>query len=202
MKLFFTPGACSLAPHIILRETGLTFELERVDLAKKETAGGDDFTKINPKGYVPAIQLDDGQILTEAVVILQYLADQKPESGVAPAQGTMERYRLMELLSFLTSEVHKPFGPLFNPDVTGEWKENQLNLLHKRFDYLAEGLRGQQYLTGDEFTVADAYLFTILNWTNFLKLDLGKWPVLKDYIARVAARPSVQEAMKAEGLIK
>lgn len=202
MKLYFTPGACSMAPHIVLREAGYTYELERVDLAKKETATGEDYYKINPKGSVPAIQLDDGQILTEAAVILQYLADQKPESGLVPGPGTMDRYRLMEWMNFITSEVHKQFGPLFNPKTPEEWKENQLNLLNTRFDYLAENLEGKQYLMGDTFTVADAYLFTVLNWSNFLEVDLGKWPTLQDYMARVAARPEVKETMKEEGLIK
>ena len=202
MKLYFAPGACSMAPHIVLREAGYTYELERVDLAKKETATGEDYYKINPKGSVPAIQLDDGQILTEAAVILQYLADQKPESGLVPGPGTMDRYRLMEWMNFITSEVHKQFGPLFNPKTPEEWKENQLNLLNTRFDYLAENLEGKQYLMGDTFTVADAYLFTVLNWSNFLEVDLGKWPTLQDYMARVAARPEVKETMKEEGLIK
>jgi glutathione S-transferase len=202
MRLYFAPGACSMAPHIVLRTAGFTFELEKVDLAKKRTASGEDYNKINPKGSVPAIQLDDGQILTEAAVILQYLADQKPESGLAPRPGTMERYRLMEWMNFITSEVHKQFGPLFNPKVTGEWKENQLNLLGSRFDYLTKRLEGKQFLMGDKFSVADAYLFTVLNWSNFLKVDLEKWPTLKDYMGRVAARPGVKETMKAEGLIK
>jgi glutathione S-transferase len=202
MRLYFSPGACSMAPHIVLRTAGFTFELEMVDLAKKETASGEDYNKINPKGSVPAIQLDDGQILTEAAVILQYLADQKPESGLVPRPGTMERYRLMEWMNFVTSEVHKQFGPLFNPKVTGEWKENQLNLLSSRFDYLTKSLEGKQFLMGDKFSVADAYLFTVLNWSNFLKVDLEKWPTLKDYMGRVAGRPEVKETMMAEGLIK
>lgn len=202
MKLYYTPGACSMAPHIVLRAAGFTFDLEKVNLAKKETESGEDYNKINPKGSVPAIQLDDGQTLTEAGVILQYLADQKPESGLAPKLGTMERYRLMEWLNFVTSEVHKPFGPLFNSDITGEWKENQLNLLSRRFDYLSERLAGKQYLMGDTFTVADAYLFTVLNWCNFIKFDLGPWPTLQEYMVLVAARPEVKETMKAEGLLK
>jgi glutathione S-transferase len=202
MKLYFSPGACSMAPHIVLREARFTFDLEKVDLAKKQTESGEDFNKINPKGYVPAIRLEDGQILTEAAVILQCLADKKPEAGLAPKPETMERYRLMEWLNFVASELHKQIGPLFNPKVTGEWKESQLDLLGKRFDYLSERLSGRQYLMGDQFTVADAYLFTVLNWTNYLKLDLGKWPALRDYMVRVAARPAVKDTMKAEGLIK
>jgi len=200
MKLYFSSGACSMAPHMILREAGYTFDLEKVDLATKKTASGEDYAKVNPKGYVPALRLDDGEILTEAAVILQYLADQKPESGLAPKPGSMERYRLMEWLNFVTSEVHKQFGPLFNPKITPEWKENQLDVLRRRFDYLSEKLNGKAYLMGDKFTVADAYLFTVLNWSNLLKVDLGKWPRLKDYLARLAARPAVKEAMKAEGI--
>jgi len=202
MKLYFAPGACSMAPHIVLREAGLPYELEQVDLAKHQTASGDDYTKINPKGYVPAIKLDNGEILTEAATILQYLADQKPASGLTPPAGTMEHYRLLEWLNFIASEVHKQFGPLFNPKITTEWKQSQLNALSRRFDYLTERFSGRQYLLGDKFTVADAYLFTILNWSNFLKVDLGKWPTLKSYMARVAARPAVKETMTKEGLIK
>jgi glutathione S-transferase len=202
MKLYYTPGACSLAPHIVLREAGLAFEMEKVDLAGKKTTGGEDYCKINPKGYVPALRLDDGQVLTEVAVIVQYLADRKPDSGLAPRYGTMERYRLMEWLNFVASEVHKLFGPFFNPKITPEWKENQLSLLGKRLAFLAESLQGRKYLLGDGFTVADAYLFTVLNWTRFLKIDLGQWPALKDYQARVAARPAVREALKAEGLAK
>jgi glutathione S-transferase len=202
MKLYFTPGACSLASHIVLREAGFKFDLEKVDLAGKKTAGGNDFTKINPKGYVPAIALDDGQVLTEGVAIMQYLADQKPESGLAPRAGTMERYRLIEWLNFISTEIHKSFGPLWNPKTPEETRQNQKNLLAKRFDYLAGQLKGKQYLMGDKFTAADAYLFTVLNWTNLLNVDLGPWPVLKDFMARVAARPQVIETMKAEGLIK
>lgn len=200
MKLYFSPGACSMAPHIVLRESGCAFDLEKVDLATKKTASGEDFTKVNAKGYVPALQLDDGQVLTEAGVILQYLADQMTESALAPKPGTMERYRLMEWLTFISSEVHKQFAPLFNPKITPEWKANQLNALGRRFDYLNKKLNGSPHLMGDKFTVADAYLFTVLNWSNRLNVDLGKWTRLKDYMARVAARPAVAEAMKAEGL--
>ena len=202
MKLYFAAGACSMAPHIVLREGAYTFDLESVDLAKKQTASGEDYTRINPKGYVPALRLDNGEVLTEVAVILQYLADQKPESGLAPKTGTMERYRLMEWLNFVSSEIHKQFGPLFNPKITPEWKANQLDLLGRRFDYLTERLNGKSYLMGDQFTVVDAYLFTVLNWSALLKVDLGKWPRLKDYITRVAARPAVKEAMNAEGLRK
>jgi glutathione S-transferase len=202
MKLYLYPGACSLAPHIVLREAGFSFDLEQVDLGTKLTAGGEDFSKINPKGYVPALRLDDGEVLTEVAVILQYLADHKPESGLEPGAGTMERYRVMEWLNFIATEVHKQFGPLFNPKINAEWKERQLSGLGRRFDYLAQHLSGKQYLMGDKFTVADAYLFTVLNWAGFLHVDIAKWPQLTDYLARVAARPAVKAAMEAEGLSK
>jgi glutathione S-transferase len=200
MKLYFSPGACSMAPHIILREAGYKFDLEKVDLASKKTAHGEDYTAVNPKGYVPALETDEGQVLTEASVVAQYLADQKPESGLAPKPGTMERYRLMEWMNFVSTEVHKQFGPLFNPKITPEWKQNQLDTLARRFTYLNEKLNGNAYLMGNRFTVADAYLFTVLNWTNRFKIDLEKWPAIKDYIGRIAERPAVKEAMKAEGL--
>ncbi|MGH8607592.1 MAG: glutathione transferase GstA, partial [Gammaproteobacteria bacterium] len=190
------------APHIVLREADHTFDLERVDLAKIQTASGEDYTRTNTKGYVPALRLDNGEVLTEVAVILQYLADQKPESGLAPKTGTLERYRLMEWLNFVSSEIHKQFSPLFNPKITAEWRQNQLDLLSRRFDYLTERLNGKSYLMGDQLTVVDAYLFTVLNWSPMLKVDLGKWPRLKDYLTRVAARPAVKEAMNAEGLRK
>ncbi len=202
MKLYFYPGACSMAVNIVLRETGHRFELDQVDLAKKQTASGEDYAKINPKGYVPALRLDDGQVLTEDAVLLQYVADQKPDSGLAPKAGTMERYRLMEWLNFISSEVHKTLGALFNPKITPEWKDNQIALFGRRCDYLVQALGGKPYLMGDKFTIADAYLFTVLGWANYFKLDMSKWPKLKEYADRIAARPAVKEAMKAEGLIK
>ncbi len=202
MKLYFTPGACSMAPHIALREAGLAYELQKVELSKHQTDAGEDYYKINPKGYVPALRLDNGELLTEVAAILQYVADQKPASGLSPTAGTMEHYRLIEWLNFIASEIHKQFGPMFNPKITPEWKQNQLNALSRRFDYLSERLAGNQYLFGGKFTIADAYLFTVLNWTGFLDIDLGKWPKLKDYMARIAARPAVKETMREEGLVK
>lgn len=201
MKLYFTPGACSLAPHIALRETGLAFDLDRVDLATRQTESGEDFTKINPKGYVPTLKLDNGEILTEAAVLLQYIADQKPESGLAPKFGSMERYHLMEWLNFIASEIHKTLGALFNPAITPEWKENQLAIFGKRSDFLTTRLVGNQFLTGETFTIVDAYLFTVLGWTGLHKIDMSKWPALTDYMHRIAARQSVNKAMKVEGLI-
>jgi len=200
MKLYYSPGACSLAPHIILREGGFDFDLEKVDLGSKKTAGGEDYIRINAKGYVPALKLDDGQVLTEGAAIDQYLADLKPDSGLAPKAGTMERYRLVEWLNFISTEIHKNFGPLWRPTTPDATKQNQRDLLAKRFDYLVAELKGKLYLMGDRFTVADAYLYTVLNWAGMLKLDMSAWPALGEYHARVAARPKVQEALKAEGL--
>ena len=202
MKLYYSPGACSLAPHIVLREAGFEYDLEKVSLAAKKTASGEDFTQINPKGYVPVLKLDDGHMLTEGPAIDQYLADKKPTSGLAPANGTMERYHLIEWLNFISTELHKQFGPLFKPSTPQETRQTQVDLLGKRFDYVVDQLKNKQYLTGDVFTIADAYLFTVLNWGDVLKLDMSKWPVLQKYVARVAARPQVQAALKAEGLLK
>lgn len=202
MKLYYYPGACSMAPHIALREAGLPVELVQVDLAKKQTANGEDYLKINPNGYVPTLRLDDGEYLTEVAVLLQYIADKKPGAALAPKAGTMERYRLMEALNFISAELHKTLGALFNPKITPEWKEDRIALFGRRCDFLAHKLGSRPYLMGGKFTVADAYLFTILNWTNLFKIDMDKWPKLKDYMARVAARPAVREAMNAEGLVK
>ena len=202
MKLYYSPGACSLAVHIILRETATPFELVRVDLKGKRTEKGEDYLKINPKGYVPALQLDSGETLTEAGVILQYLADQRPESGLAPKLGTMERYHLMEMLNFVSTEMHKTLGALFNPAITSEWRAGVLQRFAMRSDYLATKLDSQQYLTGDKFSIADAYLFVVLGWTSLHKIDMHQWPALVSYMGRVAARPAVQQAMKAEGLVK
>lgn len=202
MRLYFSPGACSLAVHIILRETATAFDLVRVDLKAKRTEKGEDYLKINPKGYVPALQLDSGETLTEAGVILQYLADQRPESGLAPKLGTMERYHLMELLNFVSTEMHKTLGALFNPAITSEWRAGVLQRFGMRSDYLATKLDSQQYLAGDKFSIADAYLFVVLGWTSMHKIDMHPWPALVSYMGRVAARPAVQQAMKAEGLVK
>ncbi len=199
MKLYFSPGACSLSPHIALREAGLTFDLEKTDLKAKKTASGTDFLTVNPKGYVPALQLDNGKVLTEGPAIVQYIADQKPESGLAPQAGSFERYELQEWLNFITSEVHKPVGSLFNPAMTADYKPVVLALIDKRLTWIDGQLQGKQYLMGDTFTVADAYLFTVLRWTGFFNIDLGKYPAIKSYFARVAERPAVKEALAAEG---
>jgi glutathione S-transferase len=200
MRLYFTPGACSLAPHIALREAGLDFELEQVDLQTKRTKSGADYTEVNPKGYVPALRLDDGQVLTEAATILQYVADQKPESGLAPAPGSIERYRLQEWLNFIATELHKGFSPLWKPDTPEAYKTVVKDNLAKRFSHLDQRLAGNQYLVNDRFTVADAYAFVIANWAKHFGIDLAPWPNLAAHRDRVAARPKVQEALKAEGL--
>jgi glutathione S-transferase len=201
MKLYYYPGACSLAAHIVLREATHVFELDKVDLVAKTTAAGEDYKQVNAKGYVPALRLDDGQVLTEDAVILQYVADLKPHSGLAPALGTMERYRLMEWLNFIATEVHKTLGALFNARITPEWKDHQIALFGRRAGWLAGQLAGRPCLMGEDFTVADAYLFTVLNWCNLFHIDLSPWPELRDYMARIAARPAVIAAMRAEGLI-
>ena len=202
MKLYYFRGACALSPHIVLLEAGLPFTLVRVDPKTKKTESGADFMTINSKGAVPALQFDDGRVLTEGPAIVQYLADQKPESGLAPRAGTFERYQLMEILNFITSEVHKSFSPLFNPASSAEVKEMFTANLAKKFDWLSGFLDKKTFLMGNAFTVADAYLFTVLNWTRYVKIDLGKWPVLAAFQARIGQRPKVQEAMKAEGLNK
>ena len=198
MKLYFSPGACSLASHITLRELGLPFEAVKVDLKAKKTAAGGDFLAVNPKGYVPTLELDDGSVLTEGPAILQYLADRKPEAGLAPAAGGMPRYRLQEWLGFVNSEIHKTFSPLFSPDTPEATRETQKKKLALRFDYLEKVLAKQQYLTGERFTVADAYLYTVLNWAKPLGIDLARWPAIQAFHARVAERPHVKAAQEAE----
>jgi glutathione S-transferase len=202
MQLYFAPGACSLASHIALREAGLPFDLKKTDVKTKKLEDGSDYFAVNSKGAVPALRLDDGQVLTEGPAILQYVADQKPDSRLAPKAGTLERYRLLEWLNFITSEVHKGFSPLFNPTADPKVKEYTVANLEKKFDWLDKQLAGKQYLTGDSFTIADAYLFVVANWSNFVGIDLGRWPALKAFQDRVAARPKVQEALAAEGLLK
>jgi glutathione S-transferase len=202
MKLYYSPGACSLSPHIVLAEADLPCELEAVDLraTPHKTASGADFATINAKGYVPALQLDDGTLLTECAAVVQYLADQAPQHRLAPANGTLERYRLQEWLNFISAEVHKGFSPLWNPSAGVEEKAGAQQRLERRFAWLDTQLAGKEYLLGG-FSVADAYLFTILNWTNYHKLSLDAWPTLKAYVARVAALPAVKSAMEAEGLL-
>lgn len=202
MKLYFSPGACSLSPHIVLREAGAAVELVRVDLKTKQLADGGDFTAINPKGYVPTLELASGEILTEGPAIVQYLADQYPASQLAPANGTLARYRLQEWLGFINSELHKTYGLLFNAAHTEDAKAVARDLLAKRFAFVADVLAKQDYLMGTNFSVADAYLFTVLNWSQWVGIALAQWPALAAFHARVAARPAVQEALRAEGLLK
>lgn len=202
MKLYYSPGACSLSPHIVASEAGLAIELEKVDLAAHKTESGQDFMTVNPKGYVPALRLDDGSVLTEGPAIVQYLADQKPNSGLAPAAGTIDRYRLQEWLTFIGTELHKSFGPLFNKASSDDVKNTAKTNINKRLGYLNEQLASREYLVGNAFTVADAYAFTIVNWTNFVGIDLKPYPNVGTYMGRVAARPKVHETLKAEGLVK
>ena len=200
MKLYYAPGACSLSPHIVSREAGIDLELEQVDLREKKTKTGTDFLSINPKGQVPVLEIAAGQRLTEGPIIVQYLADQKHATDLMPAAGSPDRYRVQEWLNFVASELHKTYGPLFRPTTPDEFKKLSKEVISKRLDWIDQQLAGKHYLMGDKFTVADAYLFTVLRWSPRVEIDLGKWPNVKAYVDRVAARPKVQEAMKAEGL--
>jgi glutathione S-transferase len=206
MKLYFSPGACSLAPHIVLEEMGAKYDAVKVDLAKKTCEEGD-FNKINPKGYVPALIMENGQLLTEDAVILQYLADLKPEAGLIPATGTLERYRFMETLHFISTELHKGFSPLFgaermmqNPEGIEQFKNSTKSRLGTRFEMINHMLSEKPYIAGEKFTVADAYLFVILNWAQFMKVDTKPFPKMQAYYQTLLKRPSVQKAMTAEGL--
>jgi len=198
MKLYYSPSACSLSPHIALREAGLDFELVRVDLSTHKLPDGRDFTQINPKGYVPVLELNDGTFLTEGTAIVQYIADLKPESGLAPKAGTLERYKLQEWLGFINSEIHKGFGPLFNPSTPDEYKTIARKNLATRLAYVAEHLAKNDFLTGKQFTVADGYLFTVLNWGPWTGVDITQWPSLVAFQERVSSRPSVRAAQAAE----
>ena len=202
MKLYYSPGACSLSPHIILNEGGFSFDKEKVDLASRKTETGADYTAVNPDGYVPALRLDDGQVLTEGPAIIQYLADRVPEKKLAPPMGTIERYRLMQWLNFITTELHKGFAPLFNPQAPEEWKAVATAQLARRLSSVSQQLEGKDWLLGNDFTVADAYLFTVLGWGRYVGIELERWPVLKAYQDRVFMRPAVQSTLKAEGLLR
>ena len=202
MKLYYAPGACSLSPHIVAREAGLPLNLVRVDTKGKKTITGDDYWSINGKGYVPLLELDDGTRLTEGPAIVQYLADRAPQKKLAPANGTIARYQLQEWLNFITSELHKQFSPLFDPSMPEEAKEKFRAKIRGRFEWINEQLGDKPFLMGDDFTVADAYLFTVANWSKHTGIDLARWPKLQAYLARVAARPDVQTALKEEGLLK
>ncbi|BAP90103.1 glutathione S-transferase [Burkholderiales bacterium GJ-E10] len=200
MKLYYSPGACSLSPHIVLREAGLPAQLVRVDLRSGMTQDGADFRAINGKGYVPALELPDGTLLTEGPAIVQYLADQSPDSGLAPANGTIERYRVQEWLNFISTELHKQFSPLFDPASDSSQKTRQRERIGRRLDWVAARLGEGDYLMGSRFTIADAYLFVVLSWARHVGIDLGRWPALAAYQDRVGRRPQVQEALRAEGL--
>lgn len=201
MKLYYSPGACSLSPHIVLQELGLPYEPVLASTKTHKLKDGTDFYSINPLGYVPLLVLDDGRSLHEGPAIVQYLADQKPEKKLSPANGTWERYKLQEWLTFIGTEVHKNFGALFGPNAD-EVKNAARERIAGRLGYVENELAGKQFLMGDQFTVADAYLFTVTNWASLTGVDLSGFPNLNQYRERVGARPAVQEAMKAEGLIK
>jgi len=202
MKLYYLSAACSLAANIALREAGLKFELVKVDRRTRKAADGLDFNEVNPKGYVPALTLDNGEVLTENVAVLQYIADRNPAAKLAPPAGTMERYRLIEWLSFINSEVHKGFSPLFREDASEDVKRFTRANLERRLDYLDRILGGRTFLMGEQFTIADAYLFVVASWGKSVNVDLGRWPALQRHVERVGQRPQVIEALKAEGLVK
>jgi len=200
MQLYYSPGACSLASHIILRETGHNFKLIKVDLASKAIDTGGDFKQVNPHGYVPALKLENNEVLTEGVAIMQYLADQSPDAHLVPKNGTFERARLQEKLNYLTTELHKSFTPLFSK-LPEEEKKKAIKNVETKLDFISAQLSDKDYLLGDEFSIADAYLFVITNWTGLTGIDLEKWPNIISFSQRVAKRESVQESMRAEGLL-
>lgn len=202
MKLFYSSGACSLSPHIVALEAGLDLRLQKVDLKTKTVTSEGDYWAINPKGSVPALELDDGQILTEGPTVVQYLADLKPEQGLAPPAGTLARYRLQEWLGYINSELHKTYSPLFRAETPAETRAERYAYLAKRYGVVEKHLAGHAHLLGDNFTVADAYLFTVTNWAGTVKLDLSPFPNLRAFQERTAARPAVKAAMRAEGLIQ
>ena len=200
MKLFYMPGACSLAPHIVANEAGIDLELVKVDGASKKTEQDQDYLATNPNGYVPALVLPDGELMTEASVVVQYLADQKPESGLMPGAGDMARYRVQQWLAFVATELHKTFSPFFKPGTPEATKETNRAHLSKRLAYVDRKLDGRSYLTGDAFTAADAYLWTILGWAKVVGIDLSPFANIQRYLGTVSARPAVQKTLRAEGL--
>lgn len=201
MKLYYAPGACSLSPHIVAEEAGVPLDLVKVDLKAHKTEDGGDYYAVNAKGSVPALVLDDGRLLTEGPAIVQYIADLAPTSGLAPAAGTFERYKLQEWLTFINGEIHKTFGPLFR-GASDDAKKSAVETIGKKFAFVEEALAGKQYLMGTSFTAADAYMFVMLTWAKKLHIALPLPPKLAEYFDRVAARPGVHAAMKAEGLVK
>jgi glutathione S-transferase len=200
MKLYFAPGACSLSPHIVLREAGAKFDLEQVDLREKKTKKGDDYWKINPKGQVPLLELDDGQMISEGPAIVQYVADKNPGAGIIPAAGSIDRYHLQGWLTHIGTELHKTYGPMFRPTTPDEYKKISKETLANKYKNIDKMLEGKQYLMGDKFTVADAYLYTVTRWAPRVEFDLSPFPNVKAFMERMNARPKVQEALKAEGL--
>jgi glutathione S-transferase len=210
MKLFYSAGACSLAPHILLNELEIPYTAEAVNLRTKEYASGNDYTKVNPKGSVPAIQLDNGQVLTEVAVLMQYLADQKPEKNLIPKAGTFERYRALEWMNYVATEMHKGFSPLWAADrifpdskeTADHFRKTSTEALKKKFSYLNSHFEKNNFLMGANFSAMDAYLFTCVNWAHFLKMDLADYPALVGFMNRVGERPSTMKAMKAEGLVR
>ncbi|WP_170479986.1 glutathione transferase GstA [Ruegeria arenilitoris] len=202
MELFYTPGVCSLSPHIVLREVGAEFDLTQVNLAEKTTDKGGDYKEVNPRGYVPALRVSTGDVITEGSAIIQYLADQFPESGLAPAAGTIERAKLHSALNFVAAEVHKSFAPLFDASSTDELKEAAQKKVVSRFDMAEDMFKdGREYLMGSKFSIVDAYLFTVSTWLQMVGIDINQWPNVSKFADRIRNRPSVQAAMKAEGLI-
>ena len=202
MKLYYAPGACSLAPHIAAREAGLPVDIEKVDLRNRKTAAGEDFAAINPKGYVPALRMDDGAVLTEVAAILQYLGDRAPASGLLPPPGDARRYRVVEWLTFISSEVHKSYGPLWYPKASDAEKQAARERLAMRYPIVEKALQGGDFLLGDRPSLADIYLFVVTNWAGMTGVDLAAFPGLQAFQQRMAARPKVQEALRAEGLVK
>jgi glutathione S-transferase len=202
MKLYYSPGACSLSPHIVANEIGLDLQLEKVDTKSHTYTGGADFYKVNPKGYVPALEIKAGDVLTEGPAIVQYLGDQKPQSGVVPPAGSAERYRLQEMLGYINSEIHKTYSPLFNSSILPDTAEERRAYLRKRYKYLNDLLAGREYLVGGKFSAADAYLYTVTRWAHFVKLDLSDLENIQAFQKRVEARPAVQKALREEGIIK
>jgi glutathione S-transferase len=201
MKLYYSPGACSLSPHIVLRELGYAFDLEQVDLGTKKTASGGDYLKVNPKGYVPALALDNGEVLTEGPAILQYLADAKGGGGLLPAVGNPGRYRVIEWLNFISTELHKSYSPLFAPNTSEPHKAACKELLARRYAVVERAIAGKRYVTGEGMSLADPYLFVVTSWARFVDVDLSPYPALRAFQGRMAARPAVQAALKAEGLL-
>ena len=202
MKLYYAPGTCSLASHIAAREAGIELDLVKVDIRGKRTEAGEDFLAINPKGYVPALRLDDGALLTEGTAITQFLADLAPQSGLAPANGSIARYQLQSMLGYINSELHKNYGPLFNPAIGADARAERIEALQRRYQLIEAQLEAGPYLDGERFSIADAYLFVVTRWASMLRVDLSAFPKLAAFQDRVAARPAVRAAMRAEGLLK